>query len=221
MEIYWLRLLCQSQPGSCRRRRLFIGTAGSRDRRAGSIPALRVLPAGKTEPGAGSGGALGSDNALITQVTPGKSHLAPHLARTVPNLGSCRRGKALAGFEGCWKHGDSTVGCFPCGFFPLCMFFPHGFFPLWIFPSWVFPLGTFLCSWLVCRRKLIRIIRPCHGPMALVPLPEQLLHLQRRARPPKSPPAPSLPGVGPTLGTQRPEGDGTGRGRRMRSCQQG
>lgn len=103
----------------------------------------------------------------------------------------------------------------------LGFFFPHWFFPLWIFPPWVFSLGTFRCSWLVYRRKLIRIICPRHAPMALVPLPEQQLHLQRRARPPKSPPAPPLAGVGPTLGTQRREGDGTGRGRRMRSCQQG
>lgn len=101
MEIYWLRLLCQSQPGSCRRR-LLIGTAGSRERRSGSIPAPRVLPDGKTQqnPAAGSGGALGSDHSPRTQVTPGKSHFAPHLAQTAPNLGSRRRGKALARFGG-------------------------------------------------------------------------------------------------------------------------
>lgn len=52
----------------------------------------------KPSPGAGSGGAPGSDNSLITQVTLWKSHFAPHLAQSAPNLGSGRRGKALAGF---------------------------------------------------------------------------------------------------------------------------
>lgn len=125
-----------------------------------------------------------------------------HISHKLPLIwGHAGVGRPWPGLEGCWKHDDSTVPFPPRGIFPLWVFFfPVGFFPCGFFPRGFFPPGTFRCSWLVYRRKLIRIICPRHGPMALVPLPEQLPHLQRRARPPKSPPAPSLAGVGATLG---------------------